>query len=185
MSSRILGAAWFALTLMSSVIAASFADAGSKTVANSAPDVLVLVDPLDTGAQPFEPVIAAASQYKLENVGFDVQTDFVPAGQDAQPLSQASAAGATAVILCSYGLEGRQITLKLGWYDTGAQAAEGSIGAAGSALVRLCGDPAEQAPQFDLNEWVAIDRIRKLGVNDSVGGPGALFGCVDFFRRRA
>jgi hypothetical protein len=115
------------------------AGALDKSTGPPPPDIVVLVDPLQESAVPFGHVIADAAHYRLESLGLDAQIDLVSPSEDASPRPRAEATGASAVLVCSYRVDGRQMAVTLGWYDSQTGAATASAEGRGDVDLHLDG----------------------------------------------
>jgi len=105
------------------------------------PDIVVLIDPLQkTGElEPFRQVIADATRYKLERAGLAPEIAAGSADVDAKPQPTAAAAGAAAALVCRYQVQGQEMAVTFGWYDTKATSAAASVEARGEVDLHLDG----------------------------------------------
>jgi hypothetical protein len=80
-------------------------------------DIVVLIVPLQQQDEAFRQLIADAAQYKLQKLGLRSEVVATSAEEAEKPLPQALQRGATAALVCHYGVEGQQMDVTLGWYD--------------------------------------------------------------------
>ena len=80
-------------------------------------DVVVLIIPVQKQDEAFRQLIADAAQYKLQRLGLKSEIVTASAEEAEKPLPQARQRGATAALVCRYGVESQQMDVTLGWYD--------------------------------------------------------------------
>ncbi len=122
-----------------STLLALQAGALDRGVNPTPPDIVVLVSPLQESGVPFGQMIADAAQFKLESFGLDSRIDLISPTEDASPMKRAEAAGASAVLVCSYRVDGQQMAVTLGWYDPQTRAATASAVGRGEMDLHLDG----------------------------------------------
>jgi len=128
----------FTLLAASPVAALDAAPAG---VTKTAPDIVVLIDPLQKSGElePFRQVIADAARYKLERAGLSPEIAAGSHDADARPQPKAAAVGAAAALVCRYQVQGQEMAVTFGWYDTKASSAAASVEARGEVDLHLDG----------------------------------------------
>jgi hypothetical protein len=104
---------------------------------SSRADVVVLVDPLQKQDEAFRQLIVDAAQYKLRTLGLETEVVAASAAQAERPRPQAEAHGATAVLVCRYGVEGQRMDVTLGWYDAATDASAAVVQATGRMDLNL------------------------------------------------
>jgi len=133
----LVGLALVLLGSPAALAAGELVPAASEGATAQSPDIVVVVDPMQENAEPFGPVIGDAARFKLQSVGLLVQVDSLMPSEDANPLPRAKSSGASAVLVCSYRVEGAQMVVVLGWYDPDARATAASAEARGDLDLRL------------------------------------------------
>ncbi len=98
-------------------------------------DVVVLISPAQKQDEVFRQVIADAAQYKLQGLG--LRTLVVAATQEETQQPLAKQRGATAALVCRYGVEGRHMDVTLGWYDATTGASPEVVQTSGEVDLKL------------------------------------------------
>ena len=138
------------------------------------PDIIVVVDPLQVEAEPFVPVVGGAAQFKLQSAGLSAHIEPVLPDHKEDPLRSAERAGAAAVLLCSYSLDGGQMAVTIGWYDEARPAPTATVQARGDVDLHL--DDVILGEMDDLLGRMH-DRVRELaarraGFHPEAAAPG-------------
>lgn len=127
-------------------------------------DIVVLVDPVQKNGESFRQLVADAAEYKLSSLGVAAQVVAASPAEAAKPLPQALAHGATVALVCTYDVEGQQMDVTLGWYDSKATTAAVTVQATGPVDLHL--DSVILAALDQILAKVE-DRIRALSASRS------------------
>ncbi len=128
-------------------------------------DIVVLVDPMQKNAESFRQLVADAAQYKLSSLGVAAQVLAASPAEAAKPLPEAMAHGATVALVCSYDVEGQQMDVTLGWYDSKTTGAVIVVQARGPVDLHLDSVILDALDQILARVG---DRIRVLSANRSL-----------------
>jgi len=134
----------------------------------SAADIVVLVDPIQKTGDSFRQLVADAAAYKLNALGVAAQVVAVSPAEAAKPLPQARAHGATVALVCSYGVEGTEMEVTLGWYDSKTAAPAVVVQARGPVDLHLDSVILDALDQILAK---VDDRIKTLSANRSLETP--------------
>jgi len=126
-----------AIVLVSVALLVPSISAQGTTVRAPSPDLAVVVVPEESAAPAWSQLVADAARIRLSALGFDAQVDALAPGTAAQPQQEAEDTGASAVIVCRFRVEGRQMVLDLGWYDPRKAAPTASSQARGDLDLRM------------------------------------------------